>query len=277
MRTLSMPTLGLLFEIAVELFDRGSELPALMMRSDLWQPEYRGEIRQVVLNNLMGARARAEDWDDGQAHRSLLRCAQLIVEKRANHPRGVTQAQMHELREALLADGYELTWEPASLLPDEYTARCAILPTDAAPVPLAAEISALDAELTARGYATVLNLYRQAVDNFSSHKYESSNGALRTALEDLVTRLAEDNGFVRLAGPNPGQPRANQGTPAIAHLVGSGSLPESEGGKFLSGLWSMIHTNGPHPGQSDADEARFRMQVVTAAARFLLKRFPAQP
>jgi hypothetical protein len=32
---------------------------------------------------------------------------------------------------------------------------------------------------------SVLNHYRQAVDGFTHHKYESANGDLRTALEDL--------------------------------------------------------------------------------------------
>jgi hypothetical protein len=46
------------------------------------------------------------------------------------------------------------------------------------------------------------------------------------------------------------------------------------GGQLLRGVWQLNHTHGSHPGQSDADEARFRMQVITATARFLLKRFP---
>jgi hypothetical protein len=266
MYTLSFPTLGLLFELAENLFDRHTELPALMMRCDLMQSDRGGEIRWVLLNNLMAARAAAEAGDQ-QAHRKLLRFARLIVEKRANHPRRISPHQMGELREELLADGYELTWEPASLLPDEDMARCKIRPTDAAPVPLAAEISALDAELTARGYTSVLNHYRQAVDGFAAHKYESANGDLRTTLEDLVTRLAEDRtGYQR-------QRRASQGGAAIAHMVQSGHLPGDDGGALLQGLWKLIHTNGPHPGHSDADEARFRMQVITATARFLLNRF----
>ncbi len=247
-----------------------------MMRCDLLQTEHGGEIRQVLLNNLMRTRAGAEAGNP-QAHRNLLRLAQLIVEKRANHPRRMSRHQIGELREALRADGYELTWEPTSDLPNDYTARCTILPTDAAAVPLAAETSALEVELTARGYTSVLNHYRQAVDGFANHKYESSNGDLRTFLEDLVTRLAEyHTGYQRVPGPSPGQPRANQGGQAINHLVQRDHLPEREGGKLLQGLWDVIHTNGPHPGQSDADEARFRMQVVTAIARFLLKHFPAK-
>ena len=51
-------------------------------------------------------------------------------------------------------------------------------------------------------------------------------------------------------------------------------LPEDDGGMLLRGLWKLSHTNGSHPGQSDPDEARFRMQVITAVARFLLNHFP---
>lgn len=149
MDTLSTPTLGLLYEIAVELFDRQTELPALMMRCDLLHTSYEREIRQVLLDNLLRARAAAENQDDLQAHRHLLRFVRLIAEKRANHP----QLPAAELREALLADGYQLTWEQDSLLlPGDQMVRCTIRPTDAAPVPLADEVSALESELTARGY-----------------------------------------------------------------------------------------------------------------------------
>jgi hypothetical protein len=43
---------------------------------------------------------------------------------------------------------------------------------------------------------------------------------------------------------------------------------------LLKGIWAMTHTRGPHPGRSDADEARFRMLTITAIARFLLDHFP---
>jgi hypothetical protein len=54
----------------------------------------------------------------------------------------------------------------------------------------------------------------------------------------------------------------------------NGHLHERDGGLLLRGLWQLSHTRGSHPGRSDADEARFRMQVITAAARFLRKHFP---
>lgn len=131
-QTLSNPTLGLLFDMAVESFGRQTELVALMMRCDLLDPMGGGDVVKVLLNNLMAARRAAEDGDR-QAHRDLLRFARLIAEKCADRPQGMSQ--MGDLREAVLADGYQLTLEAASLLPNDNTIRCTILPTDAAPVP----------------------------------------------------------------------------------------------------------------------------------------------
>jgi hypothetical protein len=120
-----------------------------------------------------------------------------------------------------------------------------------------------------RSYRTPLFHYRQAVDCLLHHSYEAANGQLRTALEGLVVQLAEDHaGYVR-------QGNAGEGGAAISHLVTTtGVLPERDGGRMLRGLWQMTHTNGPHPGQSTADESRARMQLITAIARFLLNHFP---
>lgn len=59
-------------------------------------------------------------------------------------------------------------------------------------MPLAAEITALEAELTNRGYVTAVNHYRQAIDGLNHGKYEPANSDLRSALEDLLAlvRLA---------------------------------------------------------------------------------------
>jgi hypothetical protein len=65
------------------------------------------------------------------------------------------------------------------------------------------------------------------------------------------------------------------GTEAVRQVDG-GYLPERDGGRLLSGLWQMIQTNGPHPGQTDSEETRWRMQMVTATARFLVGHFQAE-
>lgn len=166
----------------------------------------------------------------------------------------------------MLTDGYRLATDTAGSI--------VLVRTEPSPAPLEPEITALEAELDRRGYASVLTHYRDAVDGLLTHRYSSANGDLRTALEELVTRLAEVHGaYQRVTGP-AGQPRANQGGAAITHMVDTtGRLPADDGGMMLRGLWRMLSTSGPHPGQSDVNEARWRLQLVTATARFLLSTF----
>lgn len=134
--TLSFPTVGLMVELAGEMFEPDNLAP-LMMRCDLWHVQGGESLKRAVLNNVLAARGAAQDGDLA-AHRSLLRLAQ---QKRANHPL-MSPRQVAGLRVALLADGYEMTWEH-SPLPHDYTATYTVRPTDAAlfrslpPVPLA--------------------------------------------------------------------------------------------------------------------------------------------
>jgi hypothetical protein len=271
MNGLSEPTLGVLIEAGQSL--TGNHLKTLLMKAGIHYRETKDSDKQELLRwRLLRAHGEADDGDEDAA-RGLLKFATDVVQKAVLNPEN-PPAWFGELRDALLADGYELTWEgtPPRTIGSFFVRgdiRYKILSTDAGPVPLAEQITALEAELAARGYTSVRNHYQQAVDGFTHHKYESANGDLRTALEDLVTRLAEDHtGYQR-------KPQANQGAAAIRHMVDGGYLPEDDGGMLLRGLWKLSHTNGSHPGQSDPDQARFRMQVITAVARFLLSHFPA--
>lgn len=269
MQALSDRTIGLMIDAAGHYASTTGELAAMLRRCDLARygnVNTAADKTEMLTSALLSARDQVEHADNRQAHRSLLDFICLVVEKAFRNP-VFAPRWLDELEKDLLADGYQMRWQ-IGCAPDD-DARVDLLPTDAAPVPLAAEITALEAELNARGYATVLDHYQQAVDGFTHHKYESANGDLRTALEDLIVRLAEDQ-----AG-YPRQPKASQGGEAITHLIQGGHLPADDGGLMLRGLWKLSCTNGPHPGQSDTDEARFRLQVITATARFLLKHFSA--
>jgi hypothetical protein len=253
-----------------------SHIKTLMMETGIFEYGNREDNKDELLRSrLIGAREAADAGDD-DARRALLTfvegLAQYLLSKSI-----FTPDWMDDLQERLHADGLNLD-ASVQRKAGRSQKRYQLLPTDPAPVSLPQEITALESELAARGYPIALNHYRHAVDGLVNKKYESANGDLRAALEDLVTRLAEDHaGYQRTTDKKTGQPRANQGGRAVKHLLDGGYLPEMEGGKLLNGLWGMTHTNGSHPGQSDAEETRFRMQVVTAVARFLLKHFPATP
>lgn len=274
MNGLSESTLGVLVEAGQHM--TSTNLKTLLLKAGIFYRDTNDPDKPELIRwRIIRARQEAQDGDETAA-RGLLTFATQLVQKTVRNPEH-PPPWFGEFRDALLADGYELGWEgtPPLTMPSgrlvfgvDGDIRYKILPTDAAAVPLAGEISALEAQLRARGYTSVLNHYRQAVDGFTNHKYESANSDLRTALEDLVTRLAEEHtGYQR-------RPGSSQGGAAITHMIDGRHLPADDGGLLLRGLWKLSHTNGPHPGQSDADEARFRMQVITATARLLLKRFP---
>jgi hypothetical protein len=275
MSGLSEPTVGVLIEGGLSL--RESDLRTLLLKAGIYYRETRDDNKPHLIR-WRPLRACDEALaGDETAVRGLLTFAAELVQRTVPDPEN-SPPWFRALRDAFLADGYELTWdgEPPRIEGSEDlrwrtpgSIRYKFLPTDAAPVPPGKEISALEAELATRGYTRVLNHYQQAVDGFTRHKFESANGDLRSTLEDLVTRLAEDHtGYQRTA-------RASQGGAAITHMVQGGHLSADDGGAMLQGRWKLTHTNGSHPGQSDADEARFRMQVITATSRFLLKRFPS--
>jgi len=276
MTTLSSRTVGFLVDVAQEAFTR-DELGTLLLRADLGQDRYLDRAsggtskHGLVRGPLRGAQDLARRGD-ADAHRALLDFVRLIVEEAVPDPEERPTRWFAQLREHLLGDGFELAWDEESTSDwrgSRRTVTYRILPTESGPIPLANEISALERDLQLRGYTVAANHYRQAVNNFGDHQYEAANGALRAMFEGLVMSLAKDQtGYV-------GQGTAGEGGCAINHIIRSGNLPERDGGTMLKGLWQMTHTNGPHPGQSTADESRTRMQLVTATARFLLNHFPA--
>lgn len=275
MTTLSDPTLGLLIREGAPVLT-ASHIKTLMMDADIFQYGNRDDNKDELLRSrLVGAREAAQAGDN-KAQRALLAFVQSFIGRVAGR-RVFEPEWIGELQERLRADGLDLQAVATRKGSAPYR-HYQLLPTDPTPVPLAQELTALEAELGIRGYTTALNHYRQAVDGLLHGKYESANSDLRAALEDLVTRLAEDHtGYQRVLDTRTGQPRANQGRQAVNHLVNGGYLPENDGGKLIQGLWAMTHTNGSHPGQSDAEEARFRMEIITSVVRFLLKYFPMTP
>ena len=241
---LSEPSLGMLVKAGQRI--TGTDLKTLLLKAGIFYRDTEDPNKPELIRwRLLRARDNANDGDEA-ALRGMLKFATEVVQRTVPNPED-PPPWFGELRDALLADGYELTWEgaPPRTIGTSFLARgnirYKILPTDPAPVPLPRQITALEAELAARGYTIALNHYQQAVDGLTHGKYESANGDLRAALEDLVTCLAEDHtGYTRL-------PRANQGGAAINHMVTGGHLVEDDGGLLLRGLWKVSPPTGRTP------------------------------
>ncbi|MBP5907427.1 hypothetical protein F3K40_19195 [Streptomyces sp. LBUM 1478] len=270
MNLLSTKTLGVITEVAND--SSASELKNMLMISGLsdGDPPRPDNKYEIVRKPLLIARRAIQEAGEVEAHRDMLEFVRLLVE--SLRPFNRTE-KLNALREALRSDGYELQTE----LNSDRSLTCRILPSEPEAAPLAPEITALEAELTARGYTEALGHYQLAVKHFAEQDHPSSNSQLRAALESLIVHLAIDHtGYID-------NTKASQGGLAIKTLYVPGGkppavlgqpLPERDGGAMLQGIWDISHSNGSHPGLSDAQEARIRMQLITGLAQFLLRHFP---
>lgn len=168
-----------------------------------------------------------------------------------------------ELREADLALHYEVTeikknaWsEPTPF----YTWRLGPLGTDE--IPLTAQAGQLEQLLLRHSLDVAAEHYSQAFDNFKAGNFESSNGQLRTTLEEALLELADRS---------TNWTRTTQGGDALDVLKNKGIFVEGEH-DYFKGLWKLSHKDGPHPGLTTDTEAEFRFHAITAAIYFLIHR-----
>ncbi|MEU6350141.1 hypothetical protein ABZ896_12520 [Streptomyces sp. NPDC047072] len=270
-QTLSSPTLAVLTKIAIERMK--TEITTSLLAADLdrFITEAESSSKQKLVQvTLMNARRAAQNGDK-DAHRGLLAFT-LEQTSLFRHPDKHTPGSLlFQLKDSLLADGYDLQWEDPTIRRatgpnshieiDNGPVVYHIRPIDAPGTEMSEEITALEAQLRAAGFDVALTHYTQAVDNLNHHNYEASNGALRPLLEDVILRVAANYGYTgRTAGG------------AAAHwMVDEKKVVPEKWGRLLQGAWDISHPQGPHPGRSSADEARFRMVIITSITRRLLQ------
>lgn len=135
-------------------------------------------------------------------------------------------------------------------------------PLGADEIPLTAQAGQLEQLLLSHSLDVAAEHYSQAFDNFKASNFESSNGQLRTALEEVLLELADRT---------TNWTRTTQGGDALVVLKDKGIFVEGEH-DYFKGLWKLSHKDGPHPGLTTNTEAEFRFHAVTAAIYFLIHR-----
>lgn len=164
----------------------------------------------------------------------------------------VALASIRSFLQALRADGWEFS-------------EGKLIPTTPEPAVLAPEITRLQQELQDLEFTVAGTHYQQALDNFRMGLWETSNGALRSFLENLYTELCRQKTDRFFA--NPGG--------ALQHLHQTHHI---EPGEYIlaKGLLDMSNTHGAHHGISNPEEALFRFHFSTALGRYLLTRLKYQ-
>lgn len=243
----SRPTQAALIEVVAELYTQ-DQLDQLFRRleaetEDDWDGPRPTKLRRVrAAVDVLLLRGPIQGSD-------VLELCRILLEERLEG--GVLriayrQSTLPRLLNGLKADGYELV-----------DGRLVQTSPDAAPI--GDDMTALGADLEARGWTVALTHYRQAVANFTDAEFESSNGQLRSFLEELLTRVASDR-----VGQPSGDPKGN-----IDKLSNSGVMTRDEA-QFFKGLINLSNTKGSHPGTSTSDEALFRLHTTVASARWIL-------
>jgi hypothetical protein len=156
--------------------------------------------------------------------------------------------KVEDLLSALRGDGWEFS-------------KGKLIPTTPEPASLAPETSMLQQELTKFHFNVAEVHYQQALENFREHRFESSNGQLRSFLESL---------YIELCKRKTGKAFADASA-AIQHLFQAGAI---EGGEYnlARGLFEASNERGAHHGLTDSEEALFRFHFSTAFSRYLVAR-----
>lgn len=166
-----------------------------------------------------------------------------------------------ELREAGLALHFEVgetrknSWSDPKPL---YTWRLGPLGRDE--IPLTGQAGQLEQLLLKHSLDVAAKHYSQAFDKAGN--FESSNGQLRTAFEEVLLEIADRS---------TNWTRTTQGGDALSVLKDKGIFVEGEH-EYFKGLWKLSHKDGPHPGLTTHAEAEFRFHAITAAIYFLIHR-----
>ncbi|MFF6842847.1 hypothetical protein ACFY8X_29400 [Streptomyces tanashiensis] len=249
------PALGRAGELATKYFT-AAELELLILQAGLSRfqpPPQAGKQRyaktSLVASTLHAAR-RAAAGSGGEETEEGLKAFLRLVAVRA------MDQDFTWLQEAVRAAGFDL-------IVDHGPVR--LVPLEDPRAPLSEAATALEADFDRLGWTTAKTLYQQALQNLMDQRYETANGGMRSMFEEVIVQVAVRHGFVR--------PKQGAGGMALHHLVDQHNLlPTDDGGGYVRGLWKIVQTNGPHPGTSSAGEARFRVQAMTASARYLIDR-----
>jgi hypothetical protein len=248
---LSTPTAAALIEVVSVAYSH-SELDVLFMRLDAVDLGFEDPGRR--LNKLDRVRPVVEHLQLRDTEPNAITLLREIVDvkykKRFFDPFGEPWPHLERLLDGMRNDGYDVV-------------DGRLVATTPDPTALGEEISLLEQELASRGFDVALSHYQQAANSYVDGRLEASNGQLRSFLDDLMFSLTQET-----TGKRPADAKG-----AAEQLRSAGALDGDEA-RLIAGLAGVSNKNGAHAGLTDPDEARFRIHMTTAAARYLLARIP---
>ena len=231
-----------------------ADMGTLFMRVGIDQWDVRGEGVNKATRAQRVIQGLRDDLDSA-AHAKALELATEVVTHGdiPESPWGRNKPMWWQpLVDALSGDGFDWDGAAQRLFPA------------AEGLDVAEEYGVLEARLKDLGWTTPATHYRQALQALADGHWESANAQVRSFLESFVPHLASDR---------VGRPLRSDFMAALQDLNSQDILFPGEF-DFARGFWKLANPRGSHAGLSDREEARFRVFVATAYARFLLSRLP---
>lgn len=113
--------------------------------------------------------------------------------------------------------------------------------------------------------------YIQAVNAFTRGDWAACNSQIRTFVEELLCKLAEDITGNSFNNSNSARTALSQSTPKLFYPELNEWLNNGQG--YFETFWKRLHPQGSHPGLSDEYDSMFRLNIVQISILEILRRY----
>lgn len=224
------------------------------------------------------ARIATEEEPEVLTAKGKVGLAQAMIEKAIAVPERI-QSQNSEtwatLQAGLRFDGFEIV-EHVSLIegegffgePKQKTELILrrMLPQEVPETDFREAESEVIALLNKHDFKIPLGHLQQAFLNFSGGHWAAANSSMRSFYEGYLEKISDALGYT-------GKPNAFNRREFLEKCKPPFLLSRYNEPKYVQGLMTRMHTEGPHPGLSGEDDCTFRLQMTLINARLFLRRF----
>ncbi len=145
-------------------------------------------------------------------------------------------------------------------------------------IPVAQTEDELIRLLNKHGFDTARGHFDQAIAAHTRGDWAAANSQLRSFIEELFDRIAEQLSGGKTASLPASHSRrewlATCNPPLVDPALNEWEVGDKGG--FVQGFWKRLHPQGSHPGLSDEADCTFRLHLVIIVAEHFLRRFDAR-
>lgn len=113
--------------------------------------------------------------------------------------------------------------------------------------------------------------YTQAVNAFTRGEWAACNGQIRTFVEELLSKLAEDITGNKYRTSHEARTALSQSSPKLFYPELNEWLGNGTG--YFETFWKRLHPHGSHPGLSSENDSMFRLNILQISILEVMRRY----